>query len=203
MSASEFLTVFGIAIGLSMDAFAVAVTQGACLDIRTPRYPLAIGITFGFFQAAMPLIGWIAGMSFKRIIARMDHWIALVLLALIGLKMFVDGLTQYLEKRKLTEEGASCPVPCGGRLRMRDLLGLAVATSIDALAVGITFGMLQINIWLSILVIGTITFILSCGGVVLGKRTGFLFGDKMQMIGGCVLTALGLKIFIEHLVLGI
>jgi putative Mn2+ efflux pump MntP len=200
MNVAEFLTVFGIGVGLSMDAFAVAITQGACLDIRTPKYPLAIGVTFGLFQAAMPLIGWIAGYSFKGIIARLDHWIALVLLSAVGIKMFVDGLSEFRKKRRYKDQGLACPVSPGGRLRLHDAIMMGLATSIDALAVGITFGMLEINIWLSILIIGSITFVLSTSGVFIGKRAGIMLGDGMQMAGGIVLTSLGLKIVVEHLI---
>ncbi|MDY0058155.1 MAG: manganese efflux pump MntP family protein, partial [Methyloversatilis sp.] len=162
-----------------MDAFAVAVTQGACLDIRTLRYPLSIGITFGFFQALMPLLGWLAGSSFSSMIQHLDHWIALVLLAIIGVKMFIDGYIDYRRKRSAKENGLACEVSCGGELRFHDLMMMGIATSIDALAVGITFGMLRIDIWSSILVIGLTTFLFSTSGVYLGKRAGPLLGDRM------------------------
>ena len=100
MSLTEFLTVFGIGVGLSMDAFAVSITQGACLDIRSLRYPLAIGITFGLFQAVMPLMGWLAGTTFNHLVARLDHWIAFALLDAIGIKMFIDGFSEYRVKKK-------------------------------------------------------------------------------------------------------
>lgn len=203
MNGTGFLTVLAIATGLSMDAFAVAVTQGACLDIRTLRYPLSIGITFGFFQALMPLLGWLAGSSFSSMIQHLDHWIALVLLAIIGVKMFIDGYIDYRRKRSAKENGLACEVSCGGELRFHDLMMMGIATSIDALAVGITFGMLRIDIWSSILVIGLTTFLFSTSGVYLGKRAGPLLGDRMEMIGGSVLLLLGLKIFTEHIIKGI
>ena len=186
-----------------MDAFAVSITQGACLDIRTIKYPLAIGVTFGAFQALMPLIGYLAGSTFSSIIGHLDHWIALLLLAIIGGKMFIDGFVDYRRKQHAKANGLACVVTCGGRLYLNDLMMMGIAASIDALAVGITFGMLRIDIWLSILIIGTTTFAFSSFGVYIGKRTGPLFGDRMEMIGGSVLLLLGLKIFAEHLLKGI
>lgn len=203
MNGAEFLTVFAIAVGLSMDAFAVSVTQGACLDIRTIRYPLAIGVTFGAFQALMPLLGWLAGSAFSSMIQHLDHWIALLLLSIIGIKMFVDGFVDYRRKRHAQANGLACEVTCGGQLYFHDLVMMGIATSIDALAIGITFGMLRIDIWLSILVIGVTTFLFSTTGVYIGKRTGPLLGDRMEMIGGTVLILLGLKIMGEHLIKGI
>ena len=203
MNVSEFLTVFGIGVGLSMDAFAVAIAQGACLDVRTPKYPLAIGITFGGFQAVMPLVGYLAGVSFRTVIAAFDHWIAFALLSVIGIKMFIDGFFEYRKKKRYEDAGLACPVSNGGRLRFHDLMMMGIATSIDALAVGITFGMLEINIWISILIIGTITFLLSTAGIFVGKKAGYLLGNGMEMTGGTVLFALGIKILVEHLVKGI
>lgn len=203
MDWAEFITVFGIAVGLSMDAFAVSITQGACLEVKDLRYPYTIGVTFGAFQAIMPLVGWLAGTTFKTKIQNLDHWIALLLLAAIGIKMFADGFIDFRRKRRARSLGMACEDSCGAQLRFHDLMMMGIATSIDALAVGITFGMLDMNIWLSILIIGTTTFILSTFGVLIGKRTGPLLGDKMEMTGGIVLVALGLKIMIEHLLKGI
>jgi manganese efflux pump family protein len=203
MTLTEFITVFGIGIGLSMDAFAVSITQGACLDIRSLRYPLILGITFGIFQAVMPLAGWILGSSFSRYIAQFDHWIAFVLLGIIGGKLFLDGFIEYREKRKAQIGGYDCAESCVDRLRLRSLLMMGLATSIDALAVGVTFGMLDINIWIAIIIIGIITFLVSASGVFIGKKTGPLLGDKMEMIGGVILFSLGLKILVEHILKGV
>ena len=186
-----------------MDAFAVSITQGACLEIRSLRYPIIIGITFGLFQAVMPLVGWLLGSSFSRYIAQFDHWIAFILLGIIGGKMFFDGFFEYREKRRAEANGCECPESCADRLRLRNLLMMGLATSIDALAVGVTFGMLAMNIWLAILIIGTTTMIVSASGVFIGKKTGPLLGDKMEMLGGMILFSLGLKILIEHIVKGI
>lgn len=203
MSFTEFITVFGIGIGLSMDAFAVAITQGACLDTRIPRYPLAIGITFGVFQAGMPLIGWLAGSAFSSLIGHFDHWIAFGLLCIVGIKMLADGYTDYRRKKQARENGLACPVHGGGKLKFHDLMMMGLATSVDALAVGVTFGMLGLNIWLSILIIGTTTFLLSTAGVFIGKKAGPLLGDRMEITGGILLLFLGTKILLEHIIEGI
>jgi putative Mn2+ efflux pump MntP len=203
MSWAEFFTIFGIAVGLSMDAFAVSVTQGACREIHGRRYPIVIGITFGLFQAVMPLIGYLAGSTFSTHIQHLDHWIALTLLAIIGLKMFIDGLVDYRRKKRARSLGEVCEDVCKVDLRLHDLIMMGIATSIDALAVGVTFGMLRMSIWISIAIIGLTTFVISAFGVHIGKRAGPLLGDTMEMTGGIVLIALGLKIMIEHLVQGI
>lgn len=203
MEALELLTIFPIAVGLSMDAFAVAITQGACLEIKSPRYPLIIGSTFGLFQALMPLIGYILGATFYLFICRWDHWIALILLSIVGIRMFYDGYSDYKETKLASDNGFSCEVKSKGKLLFRSLMTMGVATSIDALAVGITFGMLRLDIYSSIFIIGLTTFIFSAAGVYLGKKTGSLLGDKMEMTGGVILVLLGVKIFIEHLVKGI
>lgn len=202
MSLSEFFTVFGIGIGLSMDAFAVSITQGACLDIRSLRYPLSLGITFGLFQAVMPLIGYFAGAPLGAFIGHIDHWIAWGLLGAIGAKMFYEGYVDYRRKRKAKTQGVFCPVSPGGRLRFSSLMMMGVATSIDALAVGLTFGMLGMNIWISVLVIGITTMLISIIGVYLGKISSVLLGDTMEMAGGVLLFLLGLNIALEHSISG-
>ena len=203
MSLAQFFTVLGIAISLAMDAFAVSIAQGACLDIKSLKYPLLLGVTFGLFQAGMPLIGWLLGSSFSQYIQKADHWIALILLSFIGIKMSYDGYKDYLAKNVDTSEGPVCTVASGGKLKKRVLFAMAIATSIDALAVGITFGLININILFSIAIIGMITLIMSFIGVLLGKKAGPFLGDKMEMIGGILLVLLGVKILIEHLIKGI
>ena len=203
MSWAEFIVIFAIAVGLSMDAFAVSVTQGACLEMKNASYPFIIGITFGLFQAVMPLIGWLAGSSFRAYIQHIDHWIALALLSIIGAKMFIDGFIDYRRKRRARAVGEACPDSAGNELCVHSLLMMGIATSIDALAVGVTFGMLDFNIWIAIVIIGLTTCILSTFGVLIGKRAGPLLGDRMEMIGGIVLMALGIKIVVEHLIKGI
>ncbi|MGD1832689.1 MAG: manganese efflux pump MntP family protein [Sphaerochaetaceae bacterium] len=203
MSVTQFFTVLGIAVSLAMDAFAVSITQGACLDIRSAKYPLILGLTFGVFQAFMPLAGWALGSSFAIYVQKADHWIALLLLSIVGSKMIYDGYKDYLAKNVDTSEGPSCEISSGGHLKKKVLLAMGVATSIDALAVGFTFSIISINIFYSIAVIGIITFIISFSGVLLGKRAGPFLGDRMEMIGGTFLILLGIKILVEHLIKGI
>lgn len=203
MSGSEFLMAFTVGVALSMDAFAVSITQGACLDISRAKYPLALGVTFGLFQAIMPLVGWFVGHSLSALIAQLDHWIAFFLLAAVGIKMFTDGQKERQEMRQRQREGLPCSNCTGSRLRIGSCLAMGLATSIDALAVGVTFGMLSVNIWLMILIIGLITFIISVSGVFIGKRIGCLINDCAQMIGGTILVLLGSQILISHLIRGI
>ncbi len=203
MNVLELITISMIGASLAMDAFAVSITQGACLDIRSVRYPLTIAFTFGLFQALMPLIGWLLGSTFAIHIRKADHWIALALLAAIGIKMFIDGYQDFLAKNIETSEGPVCQVTEKGRLKKRVLFSMGFATSIDALAVGVTFGVMDVDILLSIIIIGVITFLISFTGVLLGKKAGPFLGDRMEMVGGAVLVLLGLKIMIEHLIRGI
>lgn len=203
MNGSEFLMALSVGVALSMDAFAVSVTQGACLEITSAKYPLALGITFGLFQALMPLVGWFVGHSLSTVIAQLDHWVAFILLGGVGVKMVADGLRERRQNRQRQQQGHPCSNGKGGRLLFGNCLAMGLATSIDALAVGVTFGMLNVNIWLIILIIGLITFIISVSGVFIGKRIGCLVNDCVQMIGGAILVLLGVQILISHLIRGI
>ena len=181
---------FLIAVALSMDAFAVAVCKG--LSMRRLHWGRAavIALLFGGFQALMPLLGWLLGTQFEQYITAFDHWIAFALLAFIGGKMI-------WESRKSEEEAAAA---CDDRLDLGELLVLAVATSIDALAVGITFALLpEVRIWASIGLIGVTTFVLSLLGVAMGNRFGSKYQQKAELAGGVILVAIGLKILLEHL----
>ena len=176
-----------VAVGLSMDAFAVSVCKG--LNMKRIDYgkTLIIGLFFGGFQALMPLIGWLVGYKFQRHIENIDHWIAFLLLAFIGAKMIY-------ESRKADEDNSS------DTFKISELFILAVATSIDALAVGIAFAMLNdINILFSVSVIGLITFILSVIGVAIGNKFGAAYKNRAELAGGIILIILGLKILLEHL----
>lgn len=176
-----------IAIGLSMDAFAVSICKG--LKMKTIDYgkTLVIGLFFGGFQAIMPLFGWLLGYKFQRHIENYDHWIAFLLLAFIGSKMIYESL-----KHEDDETSDS--------LKISELFILAVATSIDALAVGIAFAIIDgVNIYFSIAVIGLITFILSIIGVAVGNKFGVVYKNKAEFAGGVILILLGLKILLEHL----
>ena len=179
------------AIALSMDAFAVSVCKG--LGMRRMRYDqaLVISLYFGVFQALMPLIGWLLGTSFSRYIQAFDHWIAFVLLAFLGGKMLWDV---FHEKEDGEQKSA------GRRLDHRELFMLAIATSIDALAVGIAFACLDVNIWSSISIIGVTTLVISFAGVWIGNRFGNRFQKKAEIAGGLVLILIGVKILAEHLI---
>lgn len=179
------------AIALSMDAFAVSVCKG--LGMRRMRYDqaLVISLYFGVFQALMPLIGWLLGTSFSRYIQAFDHWIAFVLLAFLGGKMLWDV---FHEKEDGEQESAE------RRLDHRELFMLAIATSIDALAVGIAFACLEVNIWRSISIIGVTTMVISFAGVWIGNRFGNRFQKKAEIAGGLVLILIGVKILAEHLI---
>ncbi len=178
-----------IALGLSMDAFAVAMCKGLGMARLNRRSALVIALFFGGFQAAMPLLGWLLGKQFEAYITAVDHWIAFALLALIGGKMIFDAL----------RGGESQAGAATDRLDYRELLLMAVATSIDALAVGVTFAFLQVAILRAISLIGAITFALSYLGVVVGFHFGARFEKKAQLAGGATLILIGLKILLEHL----
>lgn len=182
--------ILGIGVGLSMDAFAVALCKGLGMKRVNYRHALVIALFFGMFQALMPVIGWALGTQFERFITPIDHWIAFCLLAFIGGKMLLDAVRN---------EGCK---ECGEyreRLDLRELLMLAVATSIDALAVGITFAFLHVDIVLSATIIGIITFAISFAGVVAGNRFGARFERPATIVGGAVLVLIGVKILLEHL----
>lgn len=179
-----------IAVGLSMDAFAVALCKGLCMRRINYAHAAVIALFFGVFQGAMPLIGWFLGTQFERYITPVDHWIAFALLGYIGGKMIWDALHEG-------KEAEACETEPG--LDVKELLVLAVATSIDALAVGITFAFLRVDIVPAVLLIGGVTFGLSFMGVVLGNRFGTRFQKKAEIAGGTVLILIGVKILLEHL----
>lgn len=179
-----------IGIGLAMDAFAVSVSKG--LSMRTINYKagMIIALAFGIFQAGMPVLGWLLAVRFERYIAAVDHWIAFGLLLLIGIKAIVEAV----KDRKKEEEEVPEYV-----LKWGELLILAVATSIDALAVGISLAVLNVNIWSAAGIIGVITLILSFLGVLIGNRFGVRFKSKAEIAGGIILILIGVKILLEHL----
>ena len=178
-----------IAVGLSMDAFAVSLCKGLCMKKLRYGHAAIIALFFGVFQMAMPIIGWALGKQFERFITPVDHWIAFALLGYIGGKMLWGALK--------AEEEIACPVD--EKLDYKELLILAIATSIDALAVGITFAFLQTPILAAVVQIGLITFVLSLIGVILGHRFGIRFKKKAEIAGGAVLVFMGIKILLEHL----
>lgn len=178
---------FLIAVGLSMDAFAVSVCKGLAMKRCTWGKAAIVGLYFGGFQALMPLAGYLLGVQFKREITTIDHWIAFVLLALIGGNMIREAL-----KNEDEGEADEC-------LDVRTMLGLAVATSIDALAVGVTFAFLKVDIVPAVSFIGVITFTLSVAGVKIGNVFGTKYQSGAELAGGIILVAIGLKILLEHL----
>lgn len=183
----DTLTIIIIALGLAMDAFAVSVTSGLTINQLHIKHALRIAFFFGGFQAVMPVLGWMAGLTVRDLIASVDHWIAFGFLTFIGAKMIYEAIRiESLEKR-------------GNPLKWSILILLAVATSIDALAVGLTFAILQVSIILPILIIGVITFFLSFAGVYIGDRLGHFLENKIEIAGGLILIGIGLKILIEHL----
>lgn len=180
-----------VALGLSMDAFAVSLASGATMKRLHLPNALKMGLFFGGFQALMPVLGWGAGLSMKDFISGWDHWIAFGLLSAVGGKMLYEAF-----KIKEEEECGgpkTCPFDTG------TLTVLAIATSIDALAVGLTFSLLQLSIIGPVLVIGLVTFLMSVAGVKIGSAGGHFFEHKMEAAGGFILIAIGLKILLGHL----
>lgn len=177
------------AVALAMDAFAVSMCKGLGMRRRSVKNTLIIGAFFGAFQALMPLAGFLLGTQFARYITRFDHWLVFVLLAFIGGKMVYDAVRG--------EDEADCEN--GDRLDFAQLVVMAFATSVDALAVGISFAFLQVAILPSILCIGLVTFALSVVGVAIGRRFGARWRKKAAVFGGVVLMLIGLKILLEHL----
>lgn len=184
----SFFDLMMLAVGLSMDAFAVSVCKGLALKKITWKHALTVGLWFGTFQALMPLLGYLIGAQFQDVIAAYDHWIAFGLLLLIGGNMIREALFDKEEKQ------------ADAALSPKAMLPLAVATSIDALAAGVTFAFLPggVNVWAAVLLIGATTLVISAAGV----RLGSLFGDKLEkkaeILGGVILMLLGVKILLEH-----
>lgn len=182
---------FLIGVALSMDAFAVSMCKGLSMRKLNHRHAFIISLFFGGFQAIMPLIGWFLGTQFEQYIKPVDHWVAFALLTYIGIKMIWDATH---EKEEEKNEKLEDP-----KLDLKEMLLLAIATSIDALAVGITFAVLQTPIVPAITIIGLTTFCLSWIGVAIGNRFGTRYEKKAEITGGVVLVLIGLKILLEHL----
>ena len=183
----EGITIILIAVGLSMDAVAVAVSYGITRKSMNFSDATWMASWFGGFQAVMPLLGWLAGSTFKNLITGIDHWIAFVLLVFIGARMIFEAL--FGKERNI-------PVIS---LDIGTLLLLSVATSIDALVVGLSLSLIDIPIVTPVIIIGCVTFFLSHLGVLIGKKLGRLFARKVGIVGGLILIAIGVKILIEHL----
>ncbi|WP_295566210.1 manganese efflux pump MntP family protein [uncultured Holdemanella sp.] len=184
----DFFTILFIGIGLSMDACAVSLAKGMSLDRnKIKKYAFILAFAFGFFQAFMPAIGYFAGSHFAEYIQSIDHWIAFILLGFIGINMIREG-----KEEKLADTNIH-------KISIKDIFILAIATSIDALAVGVSFAFLKVNLLLAITTIGITTFILSFISVLFGKKLGSLFEKYAEYLGGWILIILGIKILIEHL----
>lgn len=185
---------FFIGVGLSMDAFAVSICKG--LNMRRMNYRQAgvIALFFGVFQALMPTIGWLLGKQFESYITHIDHWIAFLLLGFIGVNMLREALGEDESPDSESSQESS-----KSNLDLKELFMLAVATSIDALAVGITFAFLQVKILPAVCLIGATTFVISLGGVGIGHQFGRRYEKKAEIAGGVILILIGSKILLEHL----
>lgn len=175
-----------IAIGLAMDAFAVSICKGLSMKKMSWKKGLIIGGYFGFFQGFMPLIGYLLGIGFQSKVEAVDHWLALILLAIIGIDMIKDAFSKDTEEKNDSVD-------------FKEMIVLAIATSIDALAVGITMAFLDVNIILAVLLIGIITFVISVIGVKIGNIFGDKYEKKAELAGGIILVLMGIKILVEHL----
>lgn len=182
----ELLSVIAIAVGLAMDTFAVSIVTGAAYKQLHVRHALRMAGFFGGFQAFMPVVGYLAGLSVRQYISDYDHWIAFGILAAVGLKMIYESFK--IKEEKNTPNPANLMV----------VLVLAVATSIDALAVGVTISLITNAIALAVIIIGAVTFGMSFAGVYIGKKFGHFFEGGIEIVGGLVLIALGIKIVIQH-----
>lgn len=178
--------IFLIAIALGMDAFSVAICKGLAMPKLDWKKGIKTASFFGFFQAIMPSIGYLLGKNFESLIVQIDHWIAFVLLSAIGFNLLKDGFQKNPEQED-------------DKFDFKTLFGLAIATSIDALAIGITFSFLEVNVLLAILIIGIIAFLMSIIGIKIGSIIGDKFNQKAKLLGGFILIGMGLKILFEHL----
>lgn len=185
----SFLELIIIAVGVSMDAFAVSICKGLSVRKLRPRHVFSVSLWFGGFQALMPLLGYLLGASFADVVSDYDHWISFVLLAIIGGKMVKESM-----------EAEACDI--APDFSFRTMLIMAVATSIDALAVGVSFAFLRVNIWTAVLLIGMTTAAFSGAGIMIGNVFGCRYKSKAELVGGLILVAIGIKILVEHLVSG-
>ena len=186
-----FIELFLMGVGLSMDAFAVSVCKGLAMPKCTFKKAAIVGLWFGGFQALMPFVGWLLGSQFEKYITSIDHWIAFILLGIIGGKMIVESVKPDKEDDEVKEMDAP--------LDLKEMFVLAVATSIDALAVGITFAFLDYPIVEAITIIGISTFFISIGGVYVGNFFGNKYEKKAEFAGGLILVLLGVRILLTHL----
>ncbi len=186
-----FIELLLMGVGLAMDAFAVSICKGLGMTKLNKKQAVVIGLYFGGFQALMPFVGWALGIQFKQYITSVDHWIAFVLLGFIGGKMIVEAIKEWNSEEEVAVEDKP--------IDHKEMVILAIATSIDALAVGITFAFLNTPIVEAITIIGITTFIISVIGVAVGNFFGSKYKSKAEFVGGLILVLLGLRILVEHL----
>ncbi|MCF6187613.1 MAG: manganese efflux pump MntP family protein [Desulfobulbaceae bacterium] len=182
----DFLTLIGISVALAMDAFAVSLSAGVQLNPITPRQLFRLGFHFGLFQGMMPVIGWLAGIGLRQFVTVFAPWIAFGLLAFVGSKMIYEAVTDHDGSRERSDP-----------TRGMTMVMLSIATSIDALAVGLSLSLLGIEIWTPAISIGIITAALTICGMLLGRKIGTIWGGRVEIIGGLVLITIGLKILLQ------
>ena len=202
----SFVEILLIGIGLSMDAFSVSISKGLTTKKFSWKVALTCGLWFGVFQALMPVIGYFLGAQFEQFITSVDHWIAFGLLFLIGANMIREALSKKTENGERNPEGLTDRkggktenFPLSTFRSQLQMFPLAIATSIDALAVGISFACIQVQLWSSVLIIGVTTFLFSVLGVKIGNVFGSRFEKGAGVLGGIILILIGLKILLEHL----
>lgn len=183
----EYLTIFLIAVGLSMDSFAVSITSGLVLNKIDFKNATKIALSLAFFQAMMPTLGWLIGVKIQVYIESFDHWIAFGLLFLIGMKMILESLKDDESDKNFNP------------MKPKVLLMMSLATSIDALVVGISFAFIEYKWFVSGFIIGATTYIISMLGILFGKKMGSRFGNKMEIVGGIILILIGVRILLQHL----
>ncbi|MGJ7029450.1 MULTISPECIES: manganese efflux pump MntP [Methanothermobacter] len=179
----DILSMVFLGIGLGMDVFSVSVSRGVITHESGVNYTLISALSFGIFQAGMPVLGWLSGLEIQAIVSAFAPWIAFLLLLIIGLKMIYESF--MLEEDEF-------------EFNYRELFILSIATSIDAFAVGVSFALLDLSIWLPVLIIGVLSFIMSIGGSYLGERIGHIFENRTEALGGVILIIIGLKILLEN-----
>ena len=180
------LEILLISIGLAMDAFAVSICKGLSLKTMSWKKAIIVGLYFGFFQALMPLIGYFLGATFESVVTKVDHWIAFILLGIIGINMLKEAFGNDEENQN-------------DKVDFKTMIMLAIATSIDALAVGITFAFLKVNMAIATIMIGIVTFAICVIGVKIGNKFGDKYERKAEVVGGLILIFIGIKILLEHL----
>ena len=192
----DIFTLLAMGVALSMDAFSVSICKGLATKKFSFKTALLCGLWFGGFQALMPLIGYFLGAQFEHLITSFDHWIAFGLLLIIGVNMIREALSEDESTDNGQQATEECSCSCTG---FKTMLMMAIATSIDALAVGVTFAFMKVNIWFSVMIIGVITFVFSFVGVKIGNIFGSRYSKAAEITGGVILIGLGVKILLEHL----